>query len=109
MQGNEQDRPFHALQTRVHISKITYTDRLNNVLLFIWNPERKEVLGRGSESWVRISLFYCCYYMALAGFFTCCVAVFMAIIDKRMPTYAEKHSVMSRQAVDGHIVGVNPG
>ena len=70
----------------------------------MWN--RKEVFGRDAESWARISLFYCCFYMALAGLFQCMLGVFMALIDKRMPTYYNQFSVMSRQAIDGHILGV---
>lgn len=98
-------------QDDVYIIKdrLTFKDKLNNLFLFIWNSERKELFGRDAESWARISLFYCCFYMALAGLFACMVAVFMAIIDKRMPTYHSQYGVMGRQAIDGRIVGVSPG
>jgi sodium/potassium-transporting ATPase subunit beta len=89
--------------------RLTFKDKVNNCLLFIWNPERKEVLGRDGESWAKFSLFYACFYMFLAGMFAAMVAVFMAIIDKRMPTYHNEFSVMWQQKVDVTHVGVNPG
>lgn len=88
---------------------LTYKDRLNNFLLFVWNPDKKEFLGRDGESWARISLFYCCFYMALAGLFACMLAIFMAIIDKRIPTYPNEFSVMANQRINDRIVGVSPG
>ena len=89
--------------------RLTFKDKFNNFMLFAWNPERKEFFGRDGESWAKISLFYCCFYMALAGIFACMVAIFMAIIDKRMPTYYNQYSVMGHQAVDGVTTGVSPG
>ncbi len=88
---------------------LTFTDKLNNFCLWIWNPEKKEVCGRDGESWAKISLFYACFYMCLAGFFAVMIAIFMAIIDKRIPTYYNEFSVMWQQKVDVTHVGVNPG
>ena len=89
--------------------RLTFKDRLNNFLLFTWNPDKKEVFGRDGESWSKISLFYACFYMTLAGIFAVMLAIFMAIIDKRMPTYHNEFSVMWQQKVDVVHVGVNPG
>ena len=47
--------------------------------------------------------------MFLAGIFAVQVAIFMAIIDKRMPTYYNEFSVMWQQKVDTVHVGVSPG
>ena len=89
--------------------RLSFKDKFNNILLFIWNPVKKEVFGRDGESWARISLFYACFYMFLAGIFAVQVAIFMAIIDKRMPTYYNEFSVMWQQKVDTVHVGVSPG
>jgi len=89
--------------------RLSFSDKLNNALLFVWNPERKEVFGRDGESLARIALFYACFYFFLAGVFAVMLAVFMAIIDKRMPTYYSNYSVMNEQKVEVTWVGVNPG
>ena len=89
--------------------RLTFTDKVNNFLLFVYNPEKKEVFGRDGLSWARLGLYYACFYMTLAGVFAVMVAVFMAIIDKRMPTYHNEFSVMWQQKVDATPVGVNPG
>jgi sodium/potassium-transporting ATPase subunit beta len=88
---------------------LTFKDRLKNFMLFVWNPQTKEFCGRDGASWAKISLFYFCFYLALACLFALMLAIFMAIIDKRIPPYSNESSVMARQAVNGHIVGVNPG
>lgn len=89
--------------------RLSFKDKLNNVLNFIWHPEKKEVMGRDGESWAKISLFFACFYMFLAGMFAVMLAIFMAIIDKRMPTYYNEFSVMWQQKVEVTHVGVNPG
>ena len=89
--------------------RLTFTDKLNNFLLFVWNPDKREICGRDGLSWARIGLFYACFYMFIAGLFCTMVAVFMAIIDKREPTYYNDFSVMWHQKVDDLHVGVNPG
>lgn len=89
--------------------RLSYKDKLNNILLFVWHPEKKEIFGRDGLSWAKLGLFYACFYMAIAGVFCTMVAIFMAIIDKREPTYYNEFSVMSAQKVDLTYVGVNPG
>ena len=88
---------------------LTYKDHFNNFKNFVWNPQTKEFCGRDGESWAKMSLFYFCFYIGIATFFASFLAVFMAIIDKRIPTYSSYSNVMSRQAIDGKIIGVSPG
>lgn len=88
---------------------LTFKEKLNNFKIFLWNSQKKEFCGRNGKSWAKISLFYFCFYIGLASFFAAFVAVFMAIIDKRTPTYTGLSNVMSRQAINGKIIGVNPG
>ena len=89
--------------------RLSYKDRLNNAVLFVWNPDKKEIFGRDGLSWAKLGLFYACFYMAIAGIFCTMLAIFMAIIDKREPTYYNQFSVMWSQKVDLDYVGVNPG
>jgi sodium/potassium-transporting ATPase subunit beta len=89
--------------------RLTFTDKLNNFLLFLWNPDKKEICGRDGLSWARLGLFYACFYMFIAGVFCAMLAIFMAIIDKREPTYYNDFSVMWQQKVDLVHVGTNPG
>jgi sodium/potassium-transporting ATPase subunit beta len=89
--------------------KLTFTDKFNNFMLWVWHPDRREIFGRDGLSWAKIGLFYACFYMALAGIFCTQLAVFMAIIDKREPTYYNDFSVMWQQKVDVEHVGTNPG
>lgn len=89
--------------------QLSYKDKFNNLLLFIWNPDRKEIFGRDGLSWAKLGLFYACFYMAIAGLFCTMLAIFMAIIDKREPTYYNQFSVMWAQKVNLESVGVNPG
>lgn len=89
--------------------RLTYQDKINNALLFFWHPDRKEVFGRDGLSWAKLGLFYACFYMCIAGVFCTMLAIFMAIIDKREPTYFNDFSVMWQQKVETVHVGVNPG
>jgi sodium/potassium-transporting ATPase subunit beta len=89
--------------------RLTFKDKINNFMLFVWNPDRKEIFGRDGLSWARIGLFYACFYMTIAGIFCTMLAIFMAIIDKREPTYYNEFSVMWHQKVDNYHVGVSPG
>lgn len=89
--------------------RLTFKDKLNNFLLFVWHPERKEIFGRDGLSWAKLGLFYACFYLTIAGIFCTMLAIFMAIIDKREPTYYNDFSVMWQQKIDTYHVGVNPG
>ena len=89
--------------------RLTFKEKLNNFKNFAWNSHRKEFFGRNGESWAKISLFYFCFYSALALLFAAFLAIFMAIIDKRTPTYKIHSNSMSRQAIDGKLIGTNPG
>merc|ERR1712241_1203943 len=60
-------------------------------LLFLWNPETKEFLGRTGMSWLKISVFYLIYYSCLAGFFMLMLLAFFATLSNDRPTY-DTHS-----------------
>jgi sodium/potassium-transporting ATPase subunit beta len=88
---------------------LTFKEKIENYRKFAWNSETRQFFGRDGESWAKISLFYFCFYISLACFFAAILAIFMAIIDKRTPTYTSYSNAMSRQAIDGKIIGVSPG
>lgn len=31
---------------------LSFTDKLNNFLLWVWNPDRREIFGRDGLSWL---------------------------------------------------------
>jgi len=56
---------------------------------FIWNGETSECFGRTGTSWAKIFIFYCTYYLFLAGFFSLCMFLFYQTLDTvNMPKYS---------------------
>jgi len=73
---------------------------MEGFMLFLWNPETKEFLGRTGMSWLKIGIFYLIYYAFLAGFFMLMLLAFFAIrIDNDEPAYDTRSG----------IIGGNPG
>ena len=89
--------------------RLTFQDNINNFKLFIWNPRKREVLGRTKESWLKICAFYLCYYICLGAFFASCVAVHLSTVDWYKPEYEYASNVMNQQTIDGKLIGVSPG
>ncbi|XP_038051254.1 sodium/potassium-transporting ATPase subunit beta-1-like [Patiria miniata] len=54
---------------------------------FMWNMEKREVMGRNGKSWAQIGLFYLCLYVFLAGYFAAMFAIFYQTISQERPTY----------------------
>ncbi|XP_071635761.1 sodium/potassium-transporting ATPase subunit beta-1-like [Temnothorax longispinosus] len=42
---------------------------LQNFLRFVWNPERKQLLGRSGKEWALLGLFYLCFFTVLGSLF----------------------------------------
>jgi sodium/potassium-transporting ATPase subunit beta len=89
--------------------RLTLEDHYNNCKIFCWNYQKKEFLGRTKESWLKICLFYFCFFIGLGIFFTSCVVVHMATLDLVKPEYYNNYSVMNQQYIDGKHVGISPG
>jgi len=69
---------------------------------FIWNSERGEFLGRTGISWLKIGVFYVIFYLFLAGFFSCMMAVFYTTLDTNsLPKYqpGNKDSILRNPAL----------
>ncbi|XP_013412380.1 sodium/potassium-transporting ATPase subunit beta [Lingula anatina] len=67
--------------------------KIESLRKFLWNPARKEFLGRDGWSWGRIGLFYLIFYSGLAGFFAINLSVFIYTLDKDTPRLSGDSSI----------------
>ncbi|XP_053555265.1 protein ATP1B4-like [Bombina bombina] len=87
---NDERHPEGTVRERHMERKKTCGDLLKEFKIFIWNPEKKEVLGRNAKSWSAILLFYLIFYGFLAGFFMLCIYGLLATISPFVPTYRDR-------------------
>jgi len=62
----------------------------------VWNPQKKELLGRTGTSWAKIGAFYLVFYSCLAGFFAIMLLGFFSTLDKTAPTMQKMYSPMKQ-------------
>lgn len=60
----------------------------------IWNPQKKEFIGRTASSWAKIGLFYLVFYSCLAGFFAVMLVGFFSTLDDTAPTQQNMYSLI---------------
>ncbi|XP_063793300.1 protein ATP1B4 isoform X2 [Pseudophryne corroboree] len=68
----------------------TWAEWIQDVKLFIWNPSKKEFLGRNGKSWAMILLFYLLFYAFLTGMFSLCIYGLLLTISPYVPTYRDR-------------------
>lgn len=60
----------------------------------IWNPQKKEFIGRTASSWAKIGIFYMIFYSCLAGFFAVMLVGFFSTLDSVAPTQQDMYSLI---------------
>jgi hypothetical protein len=75
--------------------ELTGDEQLHNFRVWLYNPKYREVCGRDGLAWAKIGLFYFVWLMFLAGLFASLVGIFMAIVDKRIPTFRGNSSAIA--------------
>ncbi|XP_044538598.1 protein ATP1B4 [Gracilinanus agilis] len=66
--------------------------KMQKVKNYLWDPEKREFLGRSGQSWSLILLFYLIFYAFLAGMFTLCMYTMLLTISPYIPTYRDRVS-----------------
>jgi len=64
----------------------------------LYNPKKKQFLGRDGAGWGKLGIFYFFFYLGLAGFFCAMLAVFMALSPRDRPRYYLHASRMSTRS-----------
>ncbi|NP_001089970.1 protein ATP1B4 [Xenopus laevis] len=90
MSDGRQHHPEEAGEKKQEEQKKSWGEWLQDLKIFIWNPEKKEVLGRDKKSWALILLFYFILYCFLAGLFALCIYGLLATISPYVPTYRDR-------------------
>uniref|UniRef100_A0A8D0L8M5 Sodium/potassium-transporting ATPase subunit beta n=1 Tax=Sphenodon punctatus TaxID=8508 RepID=A0A8D0L8M5_SPHPU len=80
----------HAGHHEEEMAKKTWDDMLQEVKLFLWNPETRKCMGRSAQSWGLILLFYLLLYIFLAGMFAFCMYGLMLTLNPYTPTYRDR-------------------
>ncbi|XP_067853340.1 protein ATP1B4 [Heptranchias perlo] len=94
--------------TAKHIE--SWDERIRHFKIFMWNPEKREFMGRTSKSWSLILLFYLCLYSFLAGMFSLCMYGMLTTISPYTPRYRDRVAnpgVMIRPNPSGFAIAFN--
>ncbi|CAF0988980.1 unnamed protein product [Rotaria sordida] len=72
--------------------------RVSSFMNALYNPKRKQFLGRDGAGWTKLGVFYFFFYLGLAGFFCAMLAVFMALSPRDRPRYYLEESRMATRS-----------
>lgn len=64
----------------------------------LYDPKRREFLGRDGARWAKLGIFYFFFYLGLAGFFCAMLSVFMAVTPRDRPKYNKESSMMQTRS-----------
>uniref|UniRef100_A0A8C4X1R5 Sodium/potassium-transporting ATPase subunit beta n=1 Tax=Eptatretus burgeri TaxID=7764 RepID=A0A8C4X1R5_EPTBU len=64
--------------------------RIADLKIFLWNPNTKEFLGRTSNSWGKIILFYVILYAFLAGILMGTISVMLSTVPENFPKWRDR-------------------
>ncbi|KAI1902776.1 hypothetical protein AGOR_G00019480 [Albula goreensis] len=70
--------------------KKTFSQKMDDLKRYLWNPETREFMGRSGKSWSLILLFYSALYIFLAAMFAACMWALMWSINPYIPTYNDR-------------------
>lgn len=76
------------------MEKPTIKARIDGCLNFVWNPSKKEFLGRNARSWCEITVFYAIFFACLAGFFAATMSGFYLLIEEHQPRLQGSSSLL---------------
>ena len=68
--------------------------KVSGLLHALYDPKKKQFLGRDGGGWGKLGTFYFFFYLGLAGFFCAMLAVFMALSPRDRPRYFSDSSRM---------------
>jgi sodium/potassium-transporting ATPase subunit beta len=68
--------------------------KISSFLHALYDPKKKQFLGRDGAGWGKLGVFYFFFYLGLAGFFCAMLAVFMALSPRDRPRYYSQSSRM---------------
>jgi sodium/potassium-transporting ATPase subunit beta len=64
----------------------------------LYNPKRRQFLGRDGAGWGKLGVFYFFFYIGLAGFFCAMLAIFMALTPRDIPRFYSDTSCMKTRS-----------
>ncbi|CAF1036208.1 unnamed protein product [Rotaria magnacalcarata] len=72
--------------------------RFSGLMNALYDPKKRQFLGRDGAGWTKLGVFYFFFYLGLAGFFCAMLAVFMAVSPRDHPRYYDKSSRMATRS-----------
>ncbi|XP_072451600.1 protein ATP1B4 [Chiloscyllium punctatum] len=108
--GEDKDQVVTGTEVKATKNGKSWDEKIQNFKMFLWNPEKREFLGRTSRSWSLILFFYLCLYSCLAGMFSLCLYGMLTTISPYTPRYRDRVNnpgVTIRPYIGGFTIAFN--